>query len=372
VDTNKIIDIIKAHQHMPYSQVKSQAKEAGLSSEEFEESWREAKLDKSVDNDRRVIEIKNEIKKAKKSTKNLKDWKEYFMEKGYLDDEVDLGFVLADAKINYGPLPPKVTVGLIIALAVGLSAYTIIYLDEPFGIHIGIVFLVAYFGWLGSQVRKYSDKVIQHDFSAKKKPSTYMLFNEWKGMGSDLLHYPSSKITSLFEMQYDGRLTYFGEYQYTTGSGKNRKTHHYSFIAQKAHKELPLVHCFRPWMDRSFFRKEVHLEGRDFNKKYNIYADNPTDAFYVFNPRVMHAMLEEEIVKDLKSFETVGDMILMSFSRASLQTGIHFKGPIIKFDNYQKVKQKMLHRLDLASDINDNLSRQMVDSGEERSVAKEK
>lgn len=357
---------------MPYSQVKSQAKEAGLSSDEFEESWRVAKLDKSVDNDKRVVEIKNEIKKALKSGKTLKEWKKYFMEKGYLDDEVDLGYVLADAKINYGPLPPKATVILIIALSVALTVIFFKYFNEPFGIYIGIVLLVAYFAWLGGQVRKYSDKVIQHDFNAKKKPSTYMLFNEWKGKGSDLLHYPSSKITSLFEMQYDGRLTYFGEYQYTTGSGKSRTTHHYSFIAQKAHKDLPLVHCFRPWMDRSFFRKEVHLEGRDFNKKYNIYADKPTDAFYVFNPRVMNAMLEEEVVKDLKSFETVGDMILMSFSQASLQTGIHFKGPIIKFDNYQKVKKKMLHRLDLASDINDSLSRKMVDSGEERSAAKQK
>lgn len=376
MDKKQITDIIKAHQHMPYSKVKSQAEEAGLSSEQFEESWREAKMDKSVDNDKRVLEIKKEIKSNKGLSTILSELKIYFKEKGYLDDEVDLAYALKDAKIKYLPFSSWIVGLAVVALVIVVFFFL---LQDQYrdlgeiignGIHVIVAVVVVYFAFLISQFRGYVGKIIQNDFHAIKTPGRKQLFSNWKKLGSSLLRYPSATITNLFEMEYDGRQTYYGEYQYTTGSGKNRTTHHYSFIAQKAHKELPLVHCFRPWMDRSFLRKEVQLEGVDFNKKYNIYADKPTDAFYVFNPRVMHAMLEEEIVKDMKSFETVGDFIIMSFTALPLHTGVRLKPPIVRFKDYQNVKTKMLHRLDLASDINDTLSRQIVDSGEKRSVAK--
>lgn len=377
MEIQQIIDVIIANQHMSYDDVKKQATEAGLSSVQLDQAWREAKLDASVDNDKRVADIIDEMRLAKKETKTIYEWKEYFKQKGYLDDEVDLAYVLADAKIEFSPFHPWI-LWIIVTLIIGIIGYMIYdnfnnlgeYFSQ-FGIQLVVVLaslIVAYFSFIVSQFRKFTAKIIRLDFNAL--PAIEL--RKWRLMGSKLLSYPSAKITSLFEMEYDGRQTFCGEYQYTVGSGKNRHTYYYSFIAQKTHKELPLVHCFAPWMDRSFFDKEVQLEGKEFNDHYNIYAENPRDAFYVFNPRVMSAMLEKEIVKELKSFETVGNYILMSFTNLPLRTPLRFKAPLIRFVDYESLKSKMLHRLDLASDINDTLSRQIVDDGEKRSVAKNK
>jgi len=83
-------------------------------------------------------------------------------------------------------------------------------------------------------------------------------------------------------------------------------------------------------------------------------------------------MIEPEIVKCLKSFETVGDYILMAFSKLDLSTPTRFKKPYVRFADYKKIKQEMLKRLDFATDINDTLSREIVDDGKNRSVAKNK
>jgi len=372
MDIQPIIEVIKANQHLSYDEVKKQAIEVGLSAEQLEEAWREAKLDPSVDNDRRVAEIEDEIRLRKRETKTLDEWKEYFKQKGYLDDEVDVAYVLTDVNIKSNPFSswyePVIIVGLITVFAVSFSPLPgiPIVLEAVMTalFTYGVLYLILFF----SQFQNYSLNIIRLDFNAK--PS--LPLPEWKQGGSKLLDYPEANITSLFEMVYDGRQTFYGEYHYTVGSGKHRHTYFYSFIAQKAHKELPLVHLFAPQMDRSFLKKEVQLEGKEFNKAYNIYAKNPRDAFYVFNPRLMTALLKLEVVKELKSFETVGNYIIMSFTNLNLSTPTRYKKPYVRFADYESLKSKMLHRLDLASDINDTLSRLIVDDGDNRSVAKQK
>ncbi len=372
---DQITNIIKAHPNMPYTEVKSQAVDVGLSTKDFQEAWDQAKKEGLSEGDRHVQEIIKEMRAMGIGSKKIKEWKVYFKGKGYLDDEVDLANVLVNAEIDYFPFSSwKTTAVIVLLVAVVIyflaTSYEGLLNGDSVGnlVQIGFVVTVGYFAYLAGQFRKYTNKVINLDFNAKSAG----MQQAWKVNGSKILNYPSARVTNLFQMKYDKRQTFYGEYQYTTGSGKHKTTHFYSFIAQKAHKEMPLVHCFKPGADRSFFKKEVRLEGNEFNKKYNIYAKNPTDAFYVFNPRVMSALLEKEVVKDLKSFETVGDFIVMSFTKLTLHTGVRFKGPIIRFKDYMSLKTKMLHRLDLASDLNDTLSRLIVDSGEARTVAKQK
>jgi hypothetical protein len=208
-----------------------------------------------------------------------------------------------------------------------------------------------------------TNEVITLDFNAS--PSDQL--PEWKKNGSRLYIDPGDSILSLLKMQYDGRETYYGTYAFKA----NKDYTYTSFVAQKTKTTFPIVHCFYPWVDRTIFDKVIHLEGDKFSKVYNIYADKPEDAFYVFNPRVMEYMLEPETVKLLRSFETVGGYILTTFTTNRPFSAVgRSKKPYIRFSDYETVKEDILRKLDIATDLNDTLSREIVDDGTKRSVAK--
>jgi hypothetical protein len=66
----------------------------------------------------------------------------------------------------------------------------------------------------------------------------------------------------------------------------------------------------------------------------------------------------------------VGDWLVMAFSPRTIAAKITFQEPVIRFADYQEFKKRLLVPLDLSADINDVLSRQIVDSGEGRTQAK--
>lgn len=331
-----------------------------------------------LNHDERVKEIKNEIKKTGKNTKTRAEWKKYFKEKGYTDDECDLGYVLMGAKINYGPFGPIISIiisiiigAIIIMIGVRLSDTKDI-LPIYAALAAGVLPTFFYVCYISFQFKKYSDKVIMTDFHASKEDYPDNWFSKWKKEGIIVLTYKDAEIPELFKLKYDNRETYFGKYKYTFRSGERDTTCTLFIVVQKTKTKFPVVHCLKPGLDRTFWKKEVHLEGNEFNKEYNIYTKNPTDAFYVFNPRIMVALLKKKTLKDLWAFETIGDYIFMVFNDVKLDTSFHFspKEPIIEYGNYKDVKQSILYKLDLATDLNDVISRQIIDGGESRSVAK--
>ena len=150
IGKKQIIEVIKANQHLPYDEVKRQAEEAGLSPEQFEESWKTAKLDPSVDNDARVDEIITEMKTAGKESKTHAQWKEYLKNKGYYDDEVDLAYVLTDTKIKFNPLSTWCFAIIAVILTAWISICLIagIYRISEILIHMFILLLVAILAYL--------------------------------------------------------------------------------------------------------------------------------------------------------------------------------------------------------------------------------
>jgi len=135
-------------------------------------------------------------------------------------------------------------------------------------------------------------------------------------------------------------------------------------------KSFPEVLCVRNGKDHRYKKKEVSLEAVDFNKNYYVYTDNPSDAFYVLNPRLMDSMLKKELLDYVIAIETFGDNLLVVFNNVDIIGGIKFGGPIIKFKEYIKRKREILKRLDLSTDLNDVISREIVDENSKRSVAK--
>lgn len=110
------------------------------------------------------------------------------------------------------------------------------------------------------------------------------------------------------------RFVEFGNYQYTTGSGKNSTTHRWGYVAVKLDVPLPNIvldavgnnSVFGSNLPASFQKEQrLSLEG-DFDKYFTLYCPEGygPDALYLFTPDIMArfidnaAQLDVEIVDD--------------------------------------------------------------------------
>lgn len=115
-----------------------------------------------------------------------------------------------------------------------------------------------------------------------------------------------------------------GNYQYVTGSGKNRQTHVYAYAKVPLGRHLP--HIVLDARQNNFLgmsnlpdtfkaNQRLELEG-DFNKHFNLYAPKQyeRDALYIFTPDVMATMIDNGERYDM---EIVDDMLYI-YSQESL------------------------------------------------------
>ncbi|MDR2998264.1 MAG: hypothetical protein LBU78_09110 [Microbacterium sp.] len=109
------------------------------------------------------------------------------------------------------------------------------------------------------------------------------------------------------------RFVEFGNYEYTTGSGKNSTTHHWGYIAVKLDVPLPNIvldalgnNTLGSNLPASFSKDQrLSLEG-DFDRYFTLYCPEgyERDALYLFTPDIMArfidhaAQLDVEIVDD--------------------------------------------------------------------------
>jgi hypothetical protein len=383
MDNPKILDVIKANPELPYGEVRRQAMESGLSRVDFDMAWAEAYPEEKglTEHDRKVREISDEVAHLGVDTKTHEAWKSYFKAKGCGDDECDLGLVLSGAKINYGPLKVKWmlfwSIGASILLFFGFQWLMGSNQSNPPSGMANLVVLIfsslpllIYLGFLSKQFQKFCWKVIERDFGAKVEPDPGAWMSKWKASGAVFLGVPNATLENIYQLKYDSRETYFGTYSFWVRTGKSRTKVEKFVVVQRTRQVYPCANCVRPLQEGTHSRKKVQLEGVDFGAKFKVYSEKPVDAFYVFNPRVMSALLEPEILKTLNSFETAGDWVILIFNGVFIGTGIHLGGPVIRYEEYQKAKRILLQHLDLATDINDVLSRQIVDDGTKRSDAK--
>jgi hypothetical protein len=113
--------------------------------------------------------------------------------------------------------------------------------------------------------------------------------------------------------------TEVGNYQYTTGSGKNSKNHYWMYARIKLTRRLPNMvldaranNLFGRMsnLPDSFHKDQtLSLEG-DFNNHFTLYApkEYETDALYVFTPDVMAAVIDAGKAYDM---EVVDDNLMI-------------------------------------------------------------
>ena len=120
----------------------------------------------------------------------------------------------------------------------------------------------------------------------------------------------SRKVSDHFRT-LDGRFLDFGNYQYTTGSGKNSTTHRWGFLALQLDRALPHI-VLDSRANNGLFgatnlpsglsRDQVlSLEG-DFDRYFTLYCPKQyeRDALYVFTPDLMALAIDEAAPFDME------------------------------------------------------------------------
>ena len=118
------------------------------------------------------------------------------------------------------------------------------------------------------------------------------------------------------------RLVEFGNHRYTTGSGKNRTTHHWGYVA--VHLSSPLPHIvldavgnnglFGSNLPASFDKSQrLSLEG-DFDRYFALYCPRgyERDALYLFTPDIMARFIDNAAALDV---EIVDDWLFLYAKR---------------------------------------------------------
>ena len=109
----------------------------------------------------------------------------------------------------------------------------------------------------------------------------------------------------------EGRFLDFGNYEYTTGSGKSRSTHRWGFLALELDRKLPHMVLDSKANNGLFggtnlpatFSKDqvLSLEG-DFDTYFTLYCpkEYERDALYVFTPDLMALLIDEAAPFDVE------------------------------------------------------------------------
>ena len=372
-----ILNILKSNPDISYDDAKKQASKAGISNNDFHKAWR--KVNKDF-HDKRIIEIINELNKRTGGL-NKSAVKAEFKSKKYFDDEIDLAFALQNAKLKTGPFSGSKTMLLILVVGILILVGVKYLFGLTEGIVQAIVIIVvvaeiAYIAFIGAQKSKIFFKILASDFNGKELTKNELgeFVKKLNNNGASYLKRSNGRFHTIFQTEYDKRPTSFGDFTYTIGSGKNRQSYTYLFIIQKTHKQFPPVQCYKNSLHHTSFihGKDIDLESTEFNKLYKINSTvKESDAFYVLNPRVMSALIEKDKIDELVLFETIGDEIMLGFKKmGTAGSALRFKPPIIQYNEYKNIKDHLIRCLDIATDLNDVLCREIVDDGQARSVAK--
>jgi hypothetical protein len=173
-----------------------------------------------------------------------------------------------------------------------------------------LIIVAAVRGTFGAQERRY-----RLDRFAGANGMSFLPSLEAPGLPGMIFGVGASRCSSDLVRGQRPRFVEFANYQYTTGSGKNRTTHKWGYVAIKL--DVPLPHIvLDATSNNGLFGasnlpatfdddQRLRLEG-DFDQHFSLYcpAGYEADALYLFTPDVMArfidtaAALDVEIVDD--------------------------------------------------------------------------
>jgi hypothetical protein len=120
----------------------------------------------------------------------------------------------------------------------------------------------------------------------------------------------SSRRSTARLLRMDGRRLEYGNYQYTTGSGKQRSTHTWGYLALELDRDLPHMvldatsnnNVLGSNLPTTFRNDQIlSLEG-DFDRYFRLYCprEYERDALYIFTPDLMGLLIDEAAHVDVE------------------------------------------------------------------------
>lgn len=148
-----------------------------------------------------------------------------------------------------------------------------------------------------------------------------------------------------------------GNYQYSTGSGKNRRTYKWGYMKVKLVRNVPnmlldskknnYMHGIMSNLPQSFDKSQtIKLEG-NFNDYFTLYAPENygRDAFYIFTPDVMAALIDHGSDFDIEVLDN--DLMFYRMQSINLESEDEIKGLLAVLD---KVSTELIDQADYYAD----------------------
>ena len=185
---------------------------------------------------------------------------------------------------------------------------------------IGIV--AALLWWMVQAGRSRAERWYRLDRFARANGMTYTPQYDAPGLPGMIFSIGGSRQATDIVRGDRPRLVEFANYRYTTGSGKNRQTHTWGYVAVKLDTPLPHIvldatsnnSLFGSNLPLTFDRDQrLSLEG-DFDRYFALYcpADYERDALYLFTPDIMARFIDNAAALDV---EIVDDWLFLYAKR---------------------------------------------------------
>lgn len=143
-----------------------------------------------------------------------------------------------------------------------------------------------------------------------------------------IFHLGNSRMASQLVRGQEPRFVEFGNYRYTTGSGKNKTTHSWGYVAVKLDVPLPNIvldalgnNGLGSNLPSTFSKDQrLSLEG-DFDRHFTLYCPSgyEADALYLFTPDIMARFIDHAAQLDV---EIVDDWLFLYMRRPASTTDV--------------------------------------------------
>jgi len=159
-----------------------------------------------------------------------------------------------------------------------------------------LVVVVIVFGILRAQKRRQEMQALAQAWGFAYYADDPWDLPAWYS-GLDLFtHGHSKKASNVLSGEVDGRTVVAFDYRYTTGSGKNRSTHHFQAVVYllpiraprlrlRQENVLDRMASWVGWDDLDF-------ESDEFSRRYHVACDDRRFAYDIFHARLIEYLLE--------------------------------------------------------------------------------
>ncbi len=212
-------------------------------------------------------------------------------------------------------------------LTAAMQSDNIIVVILPLLFFLGFIALLAFITVkaIGSFGRRW-ELWVRMDRFARQNGMTFSPFDAQPSYPGAIFQLGNSRQSVDHVVSSTGRFFDFGNYRYTTGSGKNRSTRTWGFLAFNLDRKLPHMVLdskanngfFGTNLPATFDKSQIlSLEG-DFNQHFTLYcpAEYERDALYIFTPDLMALLIDEAAPFDV---EIVDDWMFV-YSNVAFRT----------------------------------------------------